>query len=101
MFVLWKGHVDNGLDGNWVGLKAIGGNDVAHEHCFLHKELHFAEVKLHVVLFEALKYGNEVAVMVDSGFLICSATSWDQDVIGDADDLEAFQDHMDSALPLF
>ena len=44
LFVLWNGHVDNGLDGNWVGLKAIGGNDVAHEHCFLHEEFHFAEV---------------------------------------------------------
>ena len=44
LLVLWNGHVDNGLNGNWVGLKAISGNDVAHENCFPYKEFHFADV---------------------------------------------------------
>ena len=42
LLVLWSKHVDNGLDSNWVELKAIGGNDMAHENCFPHEEFHFA-----------------------------------------------------------
>lgn len=76
LLVLWSGHVDNCLDSHWVGLKAVDGNDVAHENCFPHKEFHSAEVSLHVVLFEALKYGNEVVVMFDPGFCVCGATPW-------------------------
>ena len=49
---------------------------VAHENCLPHKEFHSAEVSLHVVLFEALKYGNEVVVMFDPGFCVCGATPW-------------------------
>ena len=31
LLVLWNGHVDNSQDGNWVGLKAISDNDMAHQ----------------------------------------------------------------------
>lgn len=44
-----------------------------------------------MVLFKALKYGNKVAVKVDPGFQICSFTAWNQDIISDANDLEAFK----------
>lgn len=101
LFVFWNGYVDNGLDGNWVGLKVIGGNDVVYEYCFLYEEFYFVEVQFDMMLFKVFKYSNEVVVMVDFGFCICSVIFWNQDVIGDVDYLEVFKDYMDLVLLFF
>ena len=101
LIVHWNRYVYYGLDSTWVGLQTISSDDVTHEECFADKKFHFVDVKLHAVLFKPLKYGDEVAVMVNPGFRIGVSAAWNEDVIGNTDDLETFEDHVDSALPFF
>ena len=48
-----------------------------HEGCLADKKFHFVNVQLNVMLLEPHKYSNEVSVVVNSGFSISSAATWD------------------------
>ena len=77
MFVGWSGHSNYSLNSDRVGLKTVCSDNMIHEGCLADKKFHFVNVQLNVMLLEPHKYSNEVSVVVNSGFSISSAATWD------------------------
>lgn len=73
---------------------------MAHEGRSVDREPHFVDIlKLYMMLVKSLDHRDDIAVVVDPGLSVRGTAAWDEDVFRDTDDLQIFQDHVNSALP--
>ena len=75
LFLSWGGHLDDGLNGDQVGLETVCSDNMAYDGCLADKKLHFVDVQLDMILLELLKYSDQVSVMVHSGLNVGDAAA--------------------------